>query len=154
MFEKAKQLKIQLDEAKAAIRAKGKESLKESFVEFFAQFPEVLAFTWKHTRPYSDGDTTYFTVSGFAPDLTCEQLSKLLGQEINEDYRSDIMNDGLGWHLKKSKRPEATKFFNIYSEFESAVVDADVLELLFGDHKKITVNRDGEIKVEDFYEDY
>lgn len=154
MFEKAKELKTQLDDAKASIKAKGKESLKEAFAEFFAQFPDIPGFTWKHTRPYCDGDTTYFTVSGFSPDLSCEQLSKLLGTEVSEDYKCDIMNDGLGWHLKKSKDPAVVEFFKIYSEFENAVADEDVLELLFGDHKKITVLRDGTFDVEDYYDDY
>lgn len=154
MFDKINKLKNQLDDAKATIKAQGKEALSEAFREFYSQHPDIPEFTWKHTRPYSDGDTTYFTIQGFGPDLTCEQLSKLFGREISEDYKSDIMNDGLGWHLKKSKLSEANEFFNVYSEFEKAIMNEDVLELLFGDHVKITVKRDGGIETEKYYEDY
>lgn len=181
-MQKLNEIAKRLEDAKAFMKATGKEALQEAFTEFFNKHPEATAIVWTQYVPYfNDGDPCVFSVheaelkvdvSQMAPDVKV-----LLGYDEEED--EDDYGYGYGeqcagnvltslgnvdstcnWDLCARKNVSRRKL----SDSEQSLLDdycqlskclqslEDLLQAVIGDDCLVRVTRDG-IETEDYSHD-
>lgn len=121
---------------------------KEAAVEIFEKFPKLNSFGWtQYTPSFNDGDACHFGAN------TDDIYIGYEGDE-GEDEDGSISIWGVKYYTEKEGR-EATErelagvaCCELLQNFEE-----DDLLIMFGDHTKVTVNRDGTVD-QDEYGDY
>lgn len=122
----AKQLQ---DDLKAAAKT---EVIKELFLAFFDESPEVKAIKWtQYTPHFNDGEPCTFNVYGPEFALTDDEL-----KEPGEEWSSSWSAEGT---LKVRLKALEMDFNDL----------GDVLQRAFGDGYQVIVTRDGEAQVEE-----
>jgi len=121
----------------------GKEAFDEAFSSFFANNPTVDGIVWTQYTPYfNDGDTCTFSVGEaylFSASVAAED------EESVEDYMHEHAISSYG----KSPLDGAYKEFQaVWKQIPEAIFLA-----VFGDHSKVTLNRNGTSEVEEYEHD-
>lgn len=126
----AKQLQENLKEAAKA------EVVRELFLAFFADSPEVKAVKWtQYTPHFNDGDACTFSVHGPEFALTNEDL------ESRDEWES-------AWSVEdKGLKKRLNTFEKDFNDLE------EVFQLAFGDGYRVVVTNDGEVEVEEYGHD-
>lgn len=128
-----KELRDRVEQLREQIKEQGSKLLADEAKQIFDKYPLLNSFGWvEYTDYYCDGDPCEFAVHA-DPDYGLE----LNGFNPNVDEDED--ESDVWWDDNCAK--EVSKL--IYS------VD-DILESLYGDHVKVTINRDGSSTTEDF----
>lgn len=139
-----KELKKQIEDAKAQMRKHGEAALKGAFKEFFDKAPEVTAIRWTQYTPYfNDGEPCEFSVHDFHFKLA-------EGADTGGFYTYDEGEDG-GPFYETSWR-DGSKLSEACNTFEADVKDDELFEFAFDDHVQVTATRDG-FAVEEYSHD-
>lgn len=126
----AKQLQ---DDLKQAAK---KEVIKELFLSFFADSPEVKAVKWtQYTPSFNDGAVCTFSLYGPEFALTNEEL-----KEPGEEWSS-------AWGQEGALKKRLSAFEKDFEELQ------DVFQMAFGDGFKVIVTSDGKVQVEEYDHD-
>lgn len=104
-------------------------AIKESLAPYFEKHKDISVIAWVQYTPYfNDGNACVFGFNG----LVC-----FTAEDVAEDG-IDSYEDGS--RTSKDARSDLFQISNSIGELE------DLLLMAFGDHQKITVTRDGQIK--------
>ena len=139
-------------EIKDLVRKEAETHIKKAFRELFDGHPVIDAVRWNQYTPYfNDGDSCYFSVN----DLMTK-FKDLEGPD-SEDYRDGFYDSwSLEYYGDKGRfeiTDEIKKGLSAVNEIAGALHSlSDALELSFGDHAEITVNRSG-ITIEEYDHD-
>lgn len=135
--EQFKQLKAQMEEAKAKMVAEAKVVFNDIVKEIFIEFPNLEKFSWNQYTPYfNDGDECTFSVYGDDPDI-----NGIDGEEICE----------ASTYAKSSypaSHPELVPAKKAVAEFLTTAPE-EMMKFVFGDHMTVTINRDGTTETDD-----
>lgn len=100
------------------LRNEGEAAMKEAFKEVFDAHPSVESIYWTQYTPYfNDGDPCYFRMGEYEVEYFDDEED----EAIKNDDQNKVIDD------------------------INAIFDAgdDIFESVFGDHKRITVTREG-----------
>lgn len=136
---KLKEAQRQIHEKMAAMKEElktlGEKLFREGSQDIFDAFPTVKSFSWTQYTPYfNDGDECVFGVN----DYFRVELED--GTELEDVYDSSYRNQ-----RKIDAGEELDLEDNLgvaLSELVSGI-DNDTMKSLFGDHVRVTVNREG-----------
>ena len=118
----------------------GKEAFDEAFSKFFTDNPKVDGIVWTQYTPYfNDGDTCTFGVHEL---YLISAAVATEDEESVEDYMHEHAISSYGSNALKDAYKE---FGTIWDQIPQAIFLA-----VFGDHSKITLNRDGTSEVEEY----
>ena len=150
----------------AKIKGMGKDAISEVYMEFFAVHPKVVAARWTQSTPsFNDGEPCRFGVG----DTELKFAKEDNEPDEDDDDDGDDGDDGdrvlraqdEGFEDAYDHRYEegACLTSGTYAAKESAFkaiprIPEDILEHVFGDGKQVTVTRDGEVDVEEYYSEY
>lgn len=124
----------QYNQAKADISNQIQEAFKEFSKEIFSKYSALKSFSWHQYTPYfNDGDSCVFRVRTNNRSL-----------ELNGLSFYDLGRDQAELELKKS----AEEISYILGQ-----IDDEVMLAMYGDHAKITINRDGTAQVDEYHHD-
>lgn len=101
-----------------SLKKTGEAAMKEAFKEVFDKHPSIESIYWTQYTPYfNDGDPCYFRMG----EYEVEYLEDEEDEAIKNDDQNKVIDD------------------------INAIFDAgdDIFEAIFGDHKRITVTREG-----------
>lgn len=141
-LNKLAELKKQVFDAKARLQSEGREALLQVFSEFFNSNVEVKSVEWVQYTPYwNDGDVCRFRLGEIGLELTDEAKAVLLSERYR-NIDTSIYSEGHELFLDKTNA-RAQELGKAFDSLTSAIQDKELLETLFGDHKLITVTRDG-----------
>jgi hypothetical protein len=144
-------IKTQIAEIKAkreAMIAEIRPDFPKMFAHIFEQSELIDSFTWRQYTPFfNDGEECYFSVNSSV--------------YINDTYTSEL--DWYDWAVKYEERhagilegnPEVNiKESQLVYQIEKIIdiIPSDIMEDLFGNHVKVTINRNGSVEVEDYEE--
>lgn len=126
--------------------------LEADLQAFLQEHPIVQAITWEQYTPYfNDGDTCTFSVG----DATLHEALGDDGFPHDTLYEKRVIGQGRwGPNFVWDSRPNPN-YTPLHDRAQSAFSEIwqayshDDFEAIFGDHKKVTVTRDG-INVEDY----
>lgn len=150
-IEVLNKLRQQVAEAKAKMQSEGQEALKVAFSDFLSANPEIKSIQWTQYTPYfNDGDACKFGVHEFGLELT-EEAAATMVDPIFLSYECSIHSEGHQYGLIKTNA-RAMQIKQELSAFQKSVIDKDLFESIFGDHKLIIVTRDG-IQVSNYRHD-
>jgi hypothetical protein len=146
-FSEAKaKMRAAQEEARAVVR----EVFKEGAAELFAAHPRLDSFGWTQYTPYfNDGDECVFGVHIDEPDFNGEN-SYDLGTIHKTKY--EMVGGKYENVTNPDYDPELGNAFEAVREFLATFDEPDYREL-FGDHKKVTVRRDGALDIDDYEHD-
>jgi hypothetical protein len=138
----------------AEIKTVGKDSMKELFVEFFKQFPDVKALRWtQYTPHFNDGEPCVFNVN--VDDIEVQLNEGVLIAKAGSKHwvEKDEVADGeefvgtWGLYSQPEIADSVGKIGGVFGTIESA------MDAVFGDGVQVTVSSNGEIDVEDYDHD-
>lgn len=149
MRNKMQQMKKEYEEV---IQKFGKDMFNSATKELFENNPKLTSFTWNQYTPYfNDGDTCTFGVNRdyFTINRTGQSLD-LWGVDRWNDPGYEYTPDPKHYNLNSVDEiiSIATGINKVLYLFE----DDDLL-MMFGDHAKITVFRDGQIGIDSYDHD-
>lgn len=159
---KYKEARAKMVEAKKQIKKTANDAFTEMSADFFENNPAILSLCWAQYTPYwNDGDTCTFSANTNYPSFTFEakdgktlhydeNMSELtvVGSAVRDEeedieYSEDDQIDQGPYEKEIDKHAKAViSFLNVFEEED--------LEVMFGDHMKITVNRNGKVKTEEY----
>lgn len=120
------------------VKEAGQPAIEEGLREFFAANPKIEAIRWtQYTPHFNDGEACTFSVH--------EPYIKIQGAEIDEDDDED--GDGFQYNAPPDLEDAFSKLTDDLMNLE------DELEIVFGDHARITVTRAGEVEIEEYEHD-
>lgn len=124
-FENVNKLKKQYIE-------EGKQAVKESFKQFFEEFPQVRKIVFAAYRPYfNDGNACDYSVGDFYI-FTEDRDEDVTEEEENSDY----YNCGIdSYSIKDVKLKEKVKALE--------KIPSDIAEDVFGDDALVVVTKEG-----------
>ena len=129
MATKFEDLKKKLVVLKSELKSAAVVAFQELSKDLFEANPTLSSFSWRQYTPYfDDGDTCHFSAQTSEPSLTIE------GEEEEFDGY-DMPEDQVGL------QDEIVEFLGNFED--------DDLLTMFGDHQKVTINRDGSVDSED-----
>lgn len=141
-IEVLNKLRQQVAEAKAKLQADGQEALKSAFIEFLSANPEIKSIQWVQYTPYfNDGDVCKFGVNEFGLELTEEAAATMVDPKFLS-YGTTICYEGHQYGILKDNT-RAVQIKQDLLKFQKAVLDKDLFETIFGDHKLIVATTDG-----------
>lgn len=149
LLETIKQKLEVIEEQKKAMVAELQTEFPKLFTELFQKSKLINSFTWRQYTPYfNDGDSCEFGVYADSCDINGEDYDEL------EWYSWKVKYDEYREELKEDKNVNIEESL-IVDEFVEVVntIPEEFLKDLFGDHVKVTVNRDGTVEVEDYDHD-
>lgn len=160
-------------------RAKLDEELKHISGQFFSehskalfeQFPTLKSFSWTQYTPYfNDGDECVFSAGTDYPTvcLTTSKPSNDEGEDfVDEDDEFEDDDDYVS--IYGVVKTEDGKYLDKYAAMEEITdqrkiityevsqflqeFQDDSLKMMFGDHVRVIVNRDGTVEQEDYEHD-
>ena len=128
--EQYKQLKKNYEEAKVRVIAEARTALNKCVSDIFEQLPDLRSFGWtQYSSHHSNGEYSSFSVNTY-------------GVYINGacvDYGEDFTK---GEELSDERYEEIRKTLIAFL----TNIDEEILLYMYGDHVKVTVNRDGSTK--------
>lgn len=134
--------------AKEQLKAAVRPSIADLSRAVFAADPGIASVSWPQYTPYfNDGDACVFYVR--EPELHFSQDHAL--------HDGDADEEGVGlseWDLSRAPGREALR--EILVRFARVIQNNDLGEAMqaaFGDHVKVTLNRDGTFVVDDYGHD-
>ena len=131
------QKKKEIEEFRQKMRDEGKQFFGEISKEIFDAHPTLAEFSWTQYTPYfNDGDPCTFSAHHESPSMVVDG-------EDNED------DDG--WYSDKDESPRANIWRSVSNSLKQ-FSDED-MEMLFGDHCRVTVKRGGDVEVEEYSHD-
>jgi hypothetical protein len=151
---KFRDLKKQIADAKKTASQTAKTLFTEMSADLFDKNPNLVSFAWSQYTPYwNDGDTCTFdanteypTVSFTTKDGRVIKFDENYGETSFVDEDGEIVEEVTDTApYDKEMEALSTKVVKFLKEFEN-----EDLEIMFDDHKLITVNRDGKVDVEDY----
>jgi hypothetical protein len=171
LLDKLLEISNEFEKKKTELVNEIKPKLGVLFAELFKDFDQVEYISWNQYTPYfNDGDTCEFgvnsdiTVNGLDswdhPELNDHKYIKLTEENI-EEHREFNFNDK--WYYNK-EIGETGRFpnENFNSKLSLAVakismlvdkIPEQILLEMFGDHKIISIYKDGQIKVDHYEHD-
>lgn len=167
------------NEKKKALTEQLREEFPAMFAPLFAQSKRINSFSWTQYTPYfNDGDSCTFGVRNEDIDINGTNLDDADGDIafLDKYVYEPITAENQAAHDAFNASPEGRKWYvgyaigkngnfpnPAYDTAEGKVVQEiqallgsipdEFYEELFGDHKKITVHRSGEIEVEEYEHD-
>jgi hypothetical protein len=147
-FSELVSLKIQLDKK---IRDEGSRVIVEHARTLFENYPELSAIRWEqYTDYFNDGDQVSFSVHelewqrtgtkhefNYLPHEAKIPLSAE-DKKYYETYHLDLITIDNWWLLAR----------DLHSFCDDIQYQQDLMLAIFGDHKTITLYRDGKIKID------
>jgi hypothetical protein len=132
------------DDANREIEDKGKDLFKEAAADIFANHPTLEYFSWTQCTPYfNDGDECTFSAH---TDYFHVKIQDEKEEKDFSDYELYDHGRVNGKYVRTAKAEEtmspATKAGRSIQELLQQFEDED-FKLIFGDHKKIIVSKDG-----------
>ena len=116
------------DERVALIKREGQQAIAAAFKEVFDAYPELESVSWTQYTPYfNDGDACTFAVHDF-------DSAVVDGEEVEEPYYAD---------KDSPLKPGLVKALSKLNNSIGASAMSDTMELIFGDHAKVTATRNG-----------
>lgn len=149
LLETIKQKLEVIEEQRKALVAELQTEFPKLFTELFQKSKLIDSFTWRQYTPYfNDGESCEFRVYSNQCCVNGEDYDEL------EWYSWKSKYDEYREELKESKDVNIEESL-ILNEFIEVVnmLPKEFLKDLFGDHVKVTVNRDGTVEVEDYDHD-
>ena len=169
-----------INEKLEALNAKRAELLKEIQKDFpdilkpiFEGSDKIQSFGWSQYTPYfNDGDECVFSSNVDYPFVNDEYVEdvdflnkgvheKITEENVEEHKRFNSTEYGYKWYADRPigetgyfKNPNFDEqAYKTVEEFKNALsgIPDDFLRDLFGDHCKVTVNRNGSINIEEYY---
>lgn len=133
--EAQRQIHAKMAAMKEELKALGEKLFREGSQDIFDAFPTVKSFSWTQYTPYfNDGEECVFGVNDYF------QVELEDGTELEE------VCDNPYWRQRKiDAGEELTLEDNLGVALSELVggIDDDTMKSLFGDHVRITVNREG-----------
>jgi len=128
------------------LAAEGKALILKALTDFMAEHPEVESLQWTQYTPYfNDGDACEFGVT--------EPEVKLSGRPIGDEDEEYLDSWSLGYEAKQAGKPmppiadALRELHGLFGGIEK------VMQVVFGEHARITVGRDGVAPVEQYNHD-
>lgn len=150
------EIRAEYEKKTAALRqemiALGEQFFASESKKIFDEFPELESFSWRQYTPYfNDGDECVFRVYA---DWGIEVVLST-GEVFDElsPYRDTIYVHVDG---RYQSRPNPNKERTLENKLHDAIVpfissiDDETMKYMFGDHCKVTVNRNGTVDVDDY----
>lgn len=129
------EIKKTIAEAVKAAEAVMKTAFNEAAKDLFTKYPEMELFSWTQYTPYfNDGEECVFRTQTGYPTIRFTDET---------EYDSNSCEGEAD-----SERPE----FEAVSEFLN-IFETEDLKTIFGDHIRVTVNRDGTTSTEGYEHD-
>ncbi len=126
LIEKKRALEEQMKAIRKEFKEKGKSIIVAVLTPVFEKFPAVRAIQWPQYTPYfNDGDSCTFSSHHDYPNVQLEEDGDF--EEAGEE--SDAISEAL------------------------APFTDDDMEAIFGDHKEVTIKRDGSVEVDSYDHD-
>jgi hypothetical protein len=127
--------------ARAAAKTAASKAIGSGFKEIFDSYPTLQSIGWRQYTPYfCDGDPCEFSVHADAEALFINGRSSYSDEDEDEDGQ-----DRLPEADADAIADEAADFLDMF--------EPDDLKALYGDHVRVTVNRDGKVKTDDYEHD-
>lgn len=128
-----------------------KDALSEMCAPVFEAHPEAVSFTWRqYTDYFNDGDTCTFSAYTDAYSI---EVNGQDGYEISKTHNYEKVD---GEHrripIPESELNPLRFAQSKFSDILNSIGD-DSLKEMFGDHREVTVHRDGSVEVDE-YEDH
>jgi hypothetical protein len=169
LFQELRDLKDAYDKK---LSEAGEEAVKDAFKDVFDKFPEISEIAWCQYTPYfNDGDPCYFSVHDFdvrlgssedmdakikakraeaksAEEAGNQELAESLEAEAEDlQEQADELEDSYGYGeslyvLGRSNDPRVKEVVAAVKSLANEL-PSDVLEVVFGDHVRITATRKG-----------
>lgn len=138
-LEELKALKKQYQDALSSF---GKEALAGIFKPLFDEHPTLTAIRWTQYTPFfNDGETCTFGVNDFYYKV---------GPATGDSDDEDDGDSGFQYYSPYSTDPDAVKQAAMKAGHEVArTIPDDLMQVVFGDHVKVTATRDG-FEVEEY----
>lgn len=149
--EKVKDLQKDLQSVWSKIKKEAGAAFDEAFAEFFTSVPEAEAIAWTQYTPYwCDGDICTFGVNEFSLLLTPDGALSLLDDNRtaadNEDSLKEYSEGMDEYGISRSKKARSREVHKLFQELLKNIRVDDLLQVAYGDHAAIVVNRDGTTK--------
>lgn len=150
-MKKLNELKIKMENAKAAVRTEGKEALKEAFMDYFDKYPGVKGVVWAQYTPYfNDGEQCVFRVRDLCPIVVKNNYEVEFPNVDVADYIFDEELDGTRC-IALETYSEKGGFYTDLRKI-AKVIDNELALLTFGDHVRVVATRAG-FKVNEYEHD-
>lgn len=130
------------------IRAMAGEVFASEAKILFDNYPVLASFSWTQYTPYfNDGDSCVFTVNDY---ITVTDIDGNEQEDVTAWSVRHYAERGTDWQGKPYTPSEldlaAVATCDFLAEFETE----DYL-MMFGDHTKVTVHRDGRVDTDDYH---
>lgn len=138
------EFKKNYDEAKDSIGKVAKQALYEMSLEVFEKFPAISSFGWpEYAMYFNDGDPTYFFVYNDPDSIYINGE----GPYDDEDDDDEDLTPEVPKHKLTAKDKETARelFSEILKQF-----DDETMESNFTEDGKVTIFRDGRVKISDY----
>jgi hypothetical protein len=148
-IEKINEYKVIRDEHMKLLRDNAKNVFGDITKDIFNDNPQLASFSWNQYTPYfNDGETCEFHVNrDYYKINNCDDNVDNWTLN-NEKYSKEIDLERLSFDSIDSLKKAFKQINDLLSMFENAD-----LQQMFGDHAEITVNRNGEIEVDEYSHD-
>lgn len=139
------EIKSKMDALKTEMVDLGTKYFKEFSAQIFEDFPNVASFSWDQYTPYfNDGDECVFSINDYS--ASAKLLDGTNWGGYNDD---DEEEEGLYFYSYGGKQPETEKEkLAVAVQSFLSVLDESTAKALFGDHTRVTINRDGTTETE------
>lgn len=153
MLEELKAMNEELATLQKEHLEKSKAMFSKIAAKIFDAHPKLESFGWRQYTPYfNDGDECVFSAHTDEPDINgINGYDCNFEHELITNYGAEKVNGQYPKMTNKLYNPELHKAQQDVMTFLYEVED-NVLRQMFGDHKHITVSRDG-TEVEDYDHD-
>jgi 5'-deoxynucleotidase YfbR-like HD superfamily hydrolase len=139
-------LSKQMSELREKMKELSKPYLEELFQKAFDENPEITEFFWTQYTPYfNDGDACEFSVHDVYFILDKDKDACSYEGTYISSYKPEEYNKHLYEIYSRRRVAELKNVLDIVNESIHSIRD-DIMQMLFGDHVKITVNRNSEGK--------
>lgn len=142
-------LKARMIELEQEMQNAGKTFFTNAAQDLFDKYPELDEFSWTQYTPYfNDGDECIFSVHSDYPEGVVN------GERVDELTKSYGTWDSVNRKYIPKAESELTLEDRIGEDLTTLLgaVPTNTMKQMFGDHVKVTVNREG-IVVEDYDHD-
>lgn len=128
--QKYKIFKTQYETARSLMSEQSRAVFKEMAEDLFLQFPKMKSFGWtQFTDYFNDGEPCNFYVRGDAECIYINDEKEYYTQDLDENSEYD-----------KKAAEEVAKMIQLFND--------EMLLDLYGDHVKVTINRNGSADID------
>lgn len=126
------------EELQSLMKNQGEAALKEAFVDFFKENPEITAVAWAQYAPhFNDGDACEFSVHEFCASLTKNpNLNEFNG--YGDDDEGFLDPYSMAKPLQEAVR-----------KLQNEVADDELFEMIWGNGYKVMATPDGKFRSDD-----